>query len=179
MYISQVKETLENIELNEWSTLISLLESTWITNKVVFTCGNGGSASIAAHFVTDWNKGLSENLGRQVKAVNLNSNISLLTAIANDFSYDEVFSKQISYLGKSGDLLLAISGSGNSKNTLVAVETAKSLGLRVASLTGFAGGKLKPMSDFNLNVNSNNMQVIEDVFSVFGHAVYSTLSSKL
>jgi len=178
LYISQIKNTLANIELNEWSTLISIIESTWITNKVVFTCGNGGSASIAAHFVTDWNKGLSENLGKQVKSINLNSNISLLTAVANDFSYDEVFSKQISYLGNTGDLLLVISGSGNSKNVLVAAETAKSLGIRVASLTGFTGGKLKPISDFNLNVNSNNMQVIEDVFSVFGHAVYSTISSK-
>ena len=111
LYISQIKNTLANIELNEWSTLISIIESTWITNKVVFTCGNGGSASIAAHFVTDWNKGLSENLGKQVKSINLNSNISLLTAVANDFSYDEVFSKQISYLGNTGDLLLVISGS--------------------------------------------------------------------
>jgi D-sedoheptulose 7-phosphate isomerase len=176
-YVDEVSKTLSQLDLASWNTMISFLDANFVVNKRIFVFGNGGSASLASHFATDWTKGIYEKIKYQCETICLNDNVSLMTAISNDFSYDQVFSKQLEYLAKPGEVAFAISGSGNSPNVIKAATVARKMGLSVASLTGFSGGELKKISDINLNIESENMQIIEDIFSMFGHAVYSKLVS--
>ncbi len=154
---------------------IPLLLAARAARRTVFLCGNGGSASTASHFVTDLSKVAARGDGPKIRAVGLTDNVPSVTAIANDVEFARVFADQLQILGQPGDVLIAISGSGNSPNVLEGVRVARSLGLATVGLTGIGGGKLKGMVDVALVVPSNSMQHVEDVHVSILHLVTAYL----
>ena len=175
-YQKEFKEAFESFFSNDIENAIKLIIEKLEHNQV-FVIGNGGSAAIAQHFATDWSKGL---YGLNKKKANVNSlatNSSILTAIGNDLSFDEIYSHQIEVQGKEGDLLVAISSSGNSNNIINAIKCAQKNKIVTIGLSGFNGGKLSKLVNNAIIVRSNNMQVIEDVHGIFGHLVYKYVES--
>ena len=178
-YLDTEIETLKKLDIEEINKAMNLLEETRKNGGVVYTCGNGGSAATASHIKNDFAKGISYDLKHKYNFVSLSDNIATIMAIANDDSYDQVFYKQIENIIRPNDVLLAISGSGNSKNVIKAVEYAKSVGCKVIGMTGYNGGKLKELSDIKLHVPLDNMQVAEDIHTIFNHCMMYILCNIL
>ena len=161
-YVNQKNNLLQNINFIELDKIINLLKKCFKNNNTVFTCGNGGSSSLADHFACDFIKQSNNKTNLQVKSISLTSNFSLISAIANDISYDEIFSFQIEKLCKKKDVLFLFSVSGNSPNLVEAIKKAKKIGVKTISFTGFNGGKLAKLSDLNLNFPIANYGIVED-----------------
>ena len=172
-YLEHEINTLKALDVNEINAALNLLLETFENGNTVFVFGNGGSSATASHFQNDFNKGVSEHTEKKFNFQCLNDNVATVMAVANDIGFDEVFRFQLIGHMRPGDVALAISGSGNSKNVLNAVEYAKSQGSKVIGLTGFGGGKLKELSDVSLHVPVNSMQITEDIHMVFDHLMMS------
>lgn len=142
-----------------------------ITNaNRILICGNGGSAATAMHMATDFEKNLN------LKAYSLVSNTALMTAYSNDFEYDDIFALQLYKFDLTNqDLVIAISGSGNSQNVINAINYANTLGAKTLSFTGYDGGMLRQISNYNINVPLDNMQMIEDIHSMLNHIIVYSL----
>jgi phosphoheptose isomerase len=162
-YFNEFFKAKNSINSKYLQIILKVLQKFYKNNKRVFVCGNGGSAAIANHFECDHKKILAENTNIKPKIISLCSNNSLISAIANDISYKSIFSKQLSYLAKKGDLLIAISSSGKSKNILDAINYAKKNNIITISFTGFSGGASKTESDYNIHVNSYNYGIVESL----------------
>ena len=154
---------------------VDMVAAAFQNGKKILTCGNGGSASTASHYITDWNKMVNLATGRKFRGVCLCDNMGLITAYGNDLSYADVFSGQLDALMDEGDLLVAVSGSGNSPNVLKAIEAARRAGGNVLGVVGYDGGKMMPLCDHSVWVDSFDMQLCEDVHLMFGHMVMKTL----
>ena len=154
---------------------IQLIDQKFKSGNKIFTCGNGGSASTASHYITDWNKMINIATGKKFRGISLCDNIGVITAYANDLSYEEIFSGQLKALFDPGDLLIAISGSGNSKNVINAVNYANQTGGDTLSIVGYDGGELMKISKNSILVPSFDMQLCEDVHLMIGHMVMKTL----
>ena len=139
--------------------------------KQIFVCGNGGSAATASHMSNDLGKGASYGRESRFKIISLTDNVSWMTALANDLDYDRIFSEQLRNFAQEGDLLIAISGSGNSPNVLNAVQAARELAIKTAGLTGFGGGKLAGMVDLPVVVDSHHMGRVEDLHMIIVHLI--------
>lgn len=137
--------------------------------------GNGGSSATASHFVVDWKKGAGNLLGVSPKVFCLTDNVPLLTAIANDVSYEDIFSEMLRMSAKKGDIALAITGSGNSLNVIKGLKKANEIGCHSIALSGFDGGVTGTLVQLNCHVPSDNIQIVEDIHSTFGHAVVRSL----
>ena len=174
-YIELEREVLSKLDVEQINKAINELVRTQEEGNTVYVFGNGGSGSTSSHFQNDFNKGLSEHLDKKFNFCCLNDNMSTLTAIANDSSYEEVFKFQLEGHLKPGDVVMALSGSGNSKNIIKAVEYAKENGNTVIGITGYNGGKLKEMCDISLHVPVNSMQMSEDIHMIFDHLMMSVL----
>lgn len=172
-YLEHEIDTLKALDVNEINAALNLLLETFEGGNTVFVFGNGGSSATASHFQNDFNKGVSEHTEKKFNFLCLNDNVATVMAVANDIGFDEVFRFQLIGHMRPGDVALAISGSGNSKNVINAVEYAKSQGAKVIGLTGFGGGKLKELSDVSLHVPVNSMQITEDIHMVFDHLMMS------
>lgn len=168
-YINDEIKILQNLDIEELNKTINLLEETRLKGNTIYVFGNGGSASTASHMQNDFNKGISEKLVKRYKFNCLCDNVATIMAIANDDCYENVFLNQITNNVKPGDIAIAISGSGNSKNVINAVEYFKSKGNTVIGFTGYSGGKLKELADIKLHVPLDNMQITEDVHIIFNH----------
>lgn len=175
-YRNREIEALQKLNLEDVNTVMNVLETARLSEKRIYTCGNGGSAATASHYCCDFNKGLSEQLDVKYHFECLNDNIATLMAVANDFSYDEVFRYQLRNKMKQGDVLIGISGSGNSKNVVNAFECAKEIGGITIAIVGYAGGILKEMADYCIHVNINDMQISEDIHLVLDHMMMCVLS---
>ncbi len=175
-YLNEEQRVLENLDENEINEVMNVLERTRLSKKRVFICGNGGSAATASHFTCDFNKGISYSQRIKYNFECLNDNIPMMMAIANDIGYEDIFSEPLKNKMSREDVLLAISGSGNSRNVVKAVEYAKSIGATTISLVGYDGGQLKKLSDYCIHVNINNMQIVEDVHMVMDHVMMFVLS---
>lgn len=178
-YLAHEIRVLENLDVEAINAALNLLQSTFENGNTVFTFGNGGSSSTASHFQNDFNKGVSEHTEKKFNLLCLNDNISTVMAIANDIGFEEIFRFQLTGHIKPGDVVLAISGSGNSKNVINAVEYAKEQGCKVIGLTGFGGGKLKELSDVSLHAPINSMQITEDIHMIFDHLMMSIFYKSL
>lgn len=178
-YIAAEIKTLHQLDLDAISDVLNLLEETRLRNRRIFVFGNGGSAATASHMVNDFNKGISEHIAIKYRFVCLNDNIATMMAVANDIGYDEIFRFQLTGHIEPGDIVMALSGSGNSKNVLTAVAYAKEVGCKVIGITGYDGGKLKTMSDVSLHVPTRSMQITEDVHMMFDHLMMSVLYKHL
>ena len=161
-YINQKITVLQNIDFKQLDKITNLLKKCFKDNNIVYTCGNGGSSSLADHFTCDFLKQSNNKTNLQVKSISLTSNFSLISAIANDINFDEIFSFQIEKLCKKNDVLFLFSVSGNSPNLIKAIKKAKKIGVKTISFTGFNGGKLAKLSDFNLNFPIANFGIVED-----------------
>jgi D-sedoheptulose 7-phosphate isomerase len=154
---------------------VDLVRRTFDAGKQIITCGNGGSAYAASHYVTDWNKMVNLATGRKFRGISLCDNIGIVTAFANDVSYDQVFAGQLRAILEPGDLVIAVSGSGNSKNVVNAVEYANEAGAETLAVVGYDGGTLKMIAKHSVWVPSFDMQLCEDVHLMFGHMVMKSL----
>ena len=171
-YIDTEIRILQSLNIEELNAAANAITDCRKRGGTVYTIGNGGSAATASHMVVDFGKGANEHLDSAEKCFKfecLADNVPSITAIGNDISYDEIFSFQLEKKIKPGDLLIAISGSGNSRNILKAVEVAKNHGVPVIGITGYDGGKLDKMSDFRMHCHINDMQVTEDIHMMFDH----------
>lgn len=174
-YIECEINTVRQLDVDAINDALNLLEATREAGGHIYIFGNGGSAATASHFQNDFNKGISEHTEKKYRFQCLNDNMATLMAVANDIGYEDVFAFQLRNILAPEDVVIAISGSGNSKNVIKAVEYARSCGNKVIGLTGYNGGKLKELSDINLHAPINSMQVTEDVHMIFDHLMMSVL----
>jgi D-sedoheptulose 7-phosphate isomerase len=174
-YLTRLQAVLAALDPAAIDTAITLIADTWATGRQVITLGNGGSAMTALHFINDWNKGVFAATGKAFRGRSLCDNIGLITAYANDVSYQDVFIEQLRNVMEAGDLVLAISGSGNSENVIRAVDHANRHGGVTLGLCGFRGGRLKAAARHSVWVDIDDMQIVEDVHAIFGHIVMQAL----
>ena len=172
-YLKHEVEVIGRLDVDAINSAMNLLLEAYNAEKTIFIFGNGGSSATASHFAGDFNKGVSENLEKKFKFVCLNDNLPTLMAIANDIGFEEIFRSQLKGYLKSGDIVIAISGSGNSANIINAVLYAKEKGNKVIGITGYGGGKLREMADIQLHAPVNSMQIAEDVHMIFDHMMMS------
>jgi D-sedoheptulose 7-phosphate isomerase len=163
------------LDLAAFQRGIDLVREAFESGRQIITCGNGGSAYAASHYITDWNKMINMATGRKFRGVSLCDNLGMVTAFANDVSYDEIFVGQLKAILERGDLVIAISGSGNSANVVKAVEYADGAGATTLGIVGYDGGKLKAVARHSVWVPSFDMQLCEDVHLMFGHMVMKAL----
>ena len=154
---------------------VDLVRRAFDTGTQIITCGNGGSAYAASHYITDWNKMVNLATGRKFRGISLCDNIGIVTAFANDVSYEDVFAGQLRAILDAGDLVIAVSGSGNSRNVVKAVEYANQAGAETLAVVGYDGGTLKTIAKHSVWVPSFDMQLCEDVHLMFGHMVMKSL----
>ncbi len=170
-YKSKLLAALETIELSKVEQAITLLARARAEGRHIFVCGNGGSAATANHFACDMVKGASYGRQDRFRIMALSEQIPTLTAYANDVGYDAVFVEPLKNFAHAGDVLIAISGSGNSPNVIRAVEYANSIGCQTIGLSGQDGGKLAPLAKLNIHVHDNHMGRIEDAHMAICHMI--------
>jgi D-sedoheptulose 7-phosphate isomerase len=168
-YASEHAAVLEAIDHGDVAEVVAALATVRRTRRTLFLAGNGGSAATASHLVIDLTKGVSADGRAPIRCVCLADCVPAITAIANDLSYDEVFSAQLRSLGEDGDVLLVVTGSGRSPNVLRALEAAREMGVATIGLLGMGGGPALPMCDVSVVVPSDDYGVIEDVHMLLGH----------
>jgi len=182
-YIKGLKDVLDRIPLEPVDEIIQAIELAQNNRQQVFVIGNGGSAATASHMMNDLCKGTLGHKGDapwpRLRVIALTDNVSLMTAWANDTDYNHIFSEPLKNLAERGDLLVAISASGNSPNILAAVEAAKQIGVKVIGLTGFGGGKLAKLADVSFVVPSDGYGPVEDVHMILDHIITGYLYEKL
>ena len=177
-YFSVLNNFLQNKNLNKLINISNEIYRKIINKKKIFICGNGGSGSIADHFLCDFMKGVSSDTYFKPKIISLNSNPSLLSAIANDLGYDKIFEFQLDNLANAGDLIVLLSCSGNSKNIIRVIKLAKKKKVKIIGFTGFQGGYLKKNSDINFHVNISNYGIVEDIFQITMHCMSQFIRQK-
>ena len=181
-YIEDEKRVLDMLDRSEINKALNLLDECLQNDSNIFVFGNGGSSATASHYVNDFNKGISEYTEKKFRFQCLNDNVPTVMAIANDIGFEEIFRFQLRGKITDKDIIIAISGSGNSKNVINAVEYAKTVGCKIIGLTGFDGGKLKELSDISLHAPINSMQITEDIHMFFDHLMmsifYKTMCNK-
>lgn len=170
-YKSELLNAIDAIDLQKVDQIIDIFKRARAEGRHIFTCGNGGSASSASHFVCDVVKGASYNREQKFKITSLVDNMATMLAYANDVTYDCVFVEQLKNFAGPGDVVMAISGSGNSPNVVNAVEYANGVGCETIALTGRDGGKLGALAKLNLNVGVPHMGRIEDAHMIVCHMV--------
>lgn len=175
-YFNLLKQSVDGLDRKAIISFVDLLLEARKNGNNIYIMGNGGSASTASHFTCDFNKGLSYKKDIRFKMICLNDNIATMLAYSNDLGYENVFVEQLKNFLKKDDVVIGISGSGNSKNILNAIEYANDLGAKTVGLTGFDGGKLKNIVDVSIHADVNNMQVAEDVHMTICHMLYSVMS---
>jgi UDP-glucose 4-epimerase len=174
-YLRKLAACLDCLNREELDRGIELVRQGWQEGRQIITLGNGGSAMSALHFITDWNKMTHLATGKPFRGRTLLDNIGMITAYGNDLSYADIFAEQIKNIAVPGDLVIAISGSGNSENVIRAVAAANELGCQTLGLCGFSGGRLKSIAKHVIWVNAQDMQICEDAHAIFGHMVMKRL----
>ena len=170
-YFKKQQETLSTIPTGQVSEIIEKFREALKNDRQIFVIGNGGSAANASHFITDLGKGSSDKTYKRFRCMSLNDNVSWMTAIGNDYSYDEIFSRQLENFARKGDILFSISVSGNSPNLVKAVEKAKELEMYSISLVGGKVGVLGRESDLALVIDDTHYGRVEDAQMGICHVI--------
>jgi len=178
-YLEELSATIQHLPLLAIDQLVRAFLETYDRDGTIFLFGNGGSAALASHMSCDLGKGTAPVAGKRMRVVALTDNVALITAWANDARYEDIFAEQLKNLLLPGDLACAISGSGNSPNILAALSFARQVGAVTAGITGFQGGKMKPLCDVCVVVPSENMQIIEDLHVSISHAMFRALRHQI
>ena len=174
-YIEQLKDVLDSFPHEQFERLTEAMMDAYREDRRIFVMGNGGSASTASHWVCDVNKGCCLHLDKKFKMICLNDSIATMLAYANDLSYEDVFAEQLKNFFKPGDMVIGISGSGNSGNVLKAIEYANGKKGTTVGLCGYSGGKLYDMVDIPILVKIDDMQKVEDVHMIVVHMTMQRL----
>ena len=178
-YLVRLDHLLKAIDPQQIAAVGGLLAAARAEGRQVFLCGNGGSAALASHLATDLGKGCSRNRDRRFRVLSLTDNAAWLTALSNDISYDDVFVEQLRNYADADDVVIAISGSGNSRNVVKAVQWANLNGCVTVGLSGFAGGQLKNLVKHHVHLPGEHMGVIEDAQMIVGHIlVYAFMDTE-
>ena len=177
-YLKSLNNALDKISKRELEKASELIEKTIKKDKHIYVCGNGGSGAIADHYVVDYTKQLSKNTSLKAKIRSLNSDSYLMTAIANDISYDEIFSFQASRYIKSGDILILISSSGNSKNIKSVLKYCNKNNIKTIGFSNFSGGYLKKNCTISIHSKIDNYGIGEDINHILMHTIMQYLSLK-
>ena len=170
-YMAEAQNAMANMSLAAIEDVVRVMKEAWEHDRQVFLMGNGGSAATASHFVNDLNKTAILPRKSRFRAISLNDNVPLITAWANDASYEDIFAQQMLNYVESGDVVIGISTSGNSPNIIRALRTARSVGATTVGLTGLSGGKLKDLVDYCVSVPTDDVMQIEGIHSVVLHAL--------
>ena len=178
-YFQKLKNTIDSLDTNVMEDLVDRLLDCRNRDGFIYFFGNGGSAANASHIAGDFIKGISYGLEKPFRAMSLCDNVSGLTAISNDLGYDEIFLEQLRLYLKPNDMVIGISGSGNSANVLKAMEYAKTLKAETIGLCGYKGGKLRDLVDLCVHVPINDMEITEDVHVTIFHAIKQEIIKKL
>ena len=168
-YFAQYAKSAASVDRELLARATALLGDAYGRGATVYCCGNGGSAAISNHLVCDHQKGIQADTNVKPRVNSLSSNIEIITAIANDMSYDEVFVYQLQSMAQAGDVLITVSSSGDSENVVRAVKWARENGVDVIAMTGFAGGRSGQHATINLHVTGENYGVVEDVHQSLMH----------
>ena len=174
-YLTEMQSTLSNLPIDGIERIVNALRSARAQKKTVFLFGNGGSAATASHLACDLTKGTNANGRPRLRVIALTDNVPLISAWANDSSYEDIFAQQLQQQVESGDIAIGISGSGRSPNVLNALKVARSAGAITIGLTGFDGGDLKNLVDLCVVVPDNSIDQVEDVHLMIGHVIASCL----
>lgn len=171
-YIAKLNKTQNLIDITKIISIYKILEESILNNGQIFVAGNGGSASVANHFLCDFNKGIKNSSNNELipKVISLSNSIELITAISNDLSYKKIFSFQLENFAKSNDCIILFSCSGTSKNILEAVKMAKKNKVKIIFITGFLKKKLN-IADIHLDLSCKNYGITEDIFSSIMHMI--------
>lgn len=179
-YLNQISQALNQINVEEIQKIANILIDAYNNNKTVFIMGNGGSASTASHMACDLGKGTLKNSydpkEKRLRIISITDNVATITAYANDLSYDYIFSQQLHNLIKHKDVLIAVSGYGNSPNIVKALKYARSKGAITIGLLGNKGGKAKKLTDYNIIIKSSNYGIIEDLHLTLNHLLTTCFS---
>ncbi|MGA1057055.1 MAG: D-sedoheptulose-7-phosphate isomerase, partial [Phycisphaerales bacterium] len=178
-YLDALGSLLPNLDAEAIDLVTDSVFRRWADDRQVLVLGNGGSASTAAHYVTDLVKTAWVPGQRRLRTLSMTDNPGLTTAIGNDIAFEESFSFPLESYAREGDLVIAISGSGNSPNIVSACRFARSLSLEVVGLTGFDGGELGRLADLHVNVPSDNYGLIEDLHLSMGHMIGQGLRARV
>jgi len=177
-YTQKLAQLLGQLDFAAIDAGVDLIEKAWRDGKQIIALGNGGSSLTALHFINDWNKSIYLSSGIPFRGRTLVDNIGLLMSYANDISFEDVFAEQLKNVLMPGDLVIALSGSGNSENVIRAVQYANAHGASTLGLCGYRGGKLKEYAQHVIWVDVDDMQLAEDVHFLFGHIVMQRLCAK-
>jgi len=170
-YIAAERKALDSISVEQVAAAIETVKEALQNDRQIFVFGNGGSASNSSHFATDLGKGSSDAVGKRFKVVSLNDNVSWMTAIGNDYSYDDIYRRQLENYGETGDVVLTMSVSGNSPNLIAACEWAKEKGLHVIALIGGKRGKLADLADNCIVIDETHYGRAEDCQMGIAHMI--------
>jgi D-sedoheptulose 7-phosphate isomerase len=175
-YASRLEGILSSADWSGVAKLAQDMRECWATGRQVFFCGNGGSAGNAIHLANDYLYGIAKRTGGGIRVISLSANSAVITCLANDVGYDSIYSEQLAVQAQAGDLLIVLSGSGNSPNIIRVLEQAKIMGVKSYAILGYSGGRSKTLADVPIHFPVDDMQIAEDLQLVVGHMVMQWLS---
>jgi D-sedoheptulose 7-phosphate isomerase len=174
-YAKKLSAVLDSSDWSSVSQLAKDMRKCWLEGRQVFLCGNGGSAGNAIHLANDYLYGIARRTGKGLKVQALSANSAVITCLANDVGYESIYSEQLAVLAEPGDLLVVLSGSGNSPNILRVLDQAKSMGVKSYAVLGYSGGRCKSLADVSIHFPIDDMQISEDMQMVVGHMIMQWL----
>jgi D-sedoheptulose 7-phosphate isomerase len=174
-YASRLQTVLAATDWSAVEKLAQDMHTCWLARRQVFLCGNGGSAGNAIHLSNDFLYGIAKRTGGGMKATAFTANAAVITCLGNDLGYERIFSEQLAVQAQAGDLLIALSGSGNSANIVAVIEQAKAMGVKSYAVLGYSGGKCKNLADVAIHFQVDDMQIAEDLQLVVGHMLMQWL----
>jgi D-sedoheptulose 7-phosphate isomerase len=174
-YASRLGALLESSPWSGVASLAAAMREAWMQGRQVFFCGNGGSAGNAIHLANDFIYGVAKKTGGGIKALALSANPAVLTCLGNDIGYDSIFSEQLAVHGCAGDVLIALSGSGNSPNIVKVIKQARAMQVKSYAILGFSGGECKRLCDVPIHFPVDDMQISEDMQLIVGHMLMQYL----
>lgn len=174
-YASRLQATLASAEWSGVAQLAADIHACWLQKRQVFICGNGGSAGNAIHLANDFLYGVAKRPGGGLRVNALSANPAVITCLANDIGYERIYSEQLSVMANPNDVLIVLSGSGNSPNIVNALEQAKAMNVKSYAILGFSGGRSKKLADVPIHFSVDDMQISEDLQLVVGHMLMQWL----
>jgi len=177
-YLGRLTAVLQSLDTQQIDAAVAVIADAWQEGKQIITLGNGGSSMTALHFINDWNKSIFMSTGVPFRGRSLVDNMGLVMSYGNDISFADLFIEQLKNVLQEGDLVIAISGSGNSENVIRAVDYANANNAITLGLCGYRGGKLKERAQHIVWADVDDMQLSEDVHAIFGHIVMQRLCAR-
>ncbi len=176
-YLAKLQDTIAKVDPGEIAAVAGVFKRAYDEERTILVMGNGGSGATASHMVCDLNKGACFRSEKKFRLISLCDNMPIIMAVANDIDYESIFVEQLKSYARPGDVVMGISGSGNSPNVLRGIEYAKRLGCVTVGVCGYDGGQLKPLVDHCFHVRLNDMQIVEDLHMVLVHVLMRILEA--